>query len=487
MALRILTTGLENYLPGGGNYLKVLVLGITGSGKTTFASWAPKPIFAACEAGLSSVARKRLPFGEVNTSQDMIELLEMLKVDSRRPSTSRQYQTLCWDTVDGLQRKIKLEWCEISGKSIFEGRSAWAHLDSKMNAILTRVINLQMNVVATAHLRDKVIRDDEDERETHEYMIRVQGSLGDTLPDEFDIVGLAEKRWTASEGQRTEERVLTFTSTPKFPMLKNRLGIQPSTFVLKNAQSDWDRLYSGMQQGAEGLLPMSMIEEVPSLPDNQPSAVAVTPAQTKSGPVPPQPAAIIDYRLLDKKTLVTLCRERGVDKLETGMPISGNTIKAELVQALIASDGRVAQRKSGEAPAAAVVQPVAADVPPAAPLEQVADGVVNTETGELVKEATPEQQHDQAVAVVASTLGGTVIEEAVEEPVAPPAPERTPTAADAIARRQGPPASDAKCEECQKDIGPGSGENVNYIRVARIRYRGEYCNACFFKKRDGKS
>src|SRR3954463_15940094 len=102
MALKIRTTGLEQYAPGGTARLKMLCIGGPGAGKTRNAAFWPKPFYLSCEAGLASVADQKVPYVEINTSSDMLDALDYLKNESNKPEQFRSVGTVVVDTLDAF-------------------------------------------------------------------------------------------------------------------------------------------------------------------------------------------------------------------------------------------------------------------------------------------------------------------------------------------------------------------------------------------------
>ena len=76
MAFKVRTTGASDY----GRYIKMLVAGNPGAGKTLLASTALNPIYASAEGGLMSIADKGLPYVEIEKIDDLLELKQMLKL-----------------------------------------------------------------------------------------------------------------------------------------------------------------------------------------------------------------------------------------------------------------------------------------------------------------------------------------------------------------------------------------------------------------------
>jgi hypothetical protein len=102
-----------------------------------------------------------VPYVSINTSQDMLDLLAYLKQECRQPADQRQYRPIVIDTLDAFQRKVKNEWMEKEKKEVFTGWEAWGFLNSKMQLLMTRLLNLDMNVIVNVHYKDKTTKDDE--------------------------------------------------------------------------------------------------------------------------------------------------------------------------------------------------------------------------------------------------------------------------------------------------------------------------------------
>lgn len=515
MPLKIYRTGLEQYAPGGSARLRVLILGDGDTGKTRWSSYAPRPIYAACEPGIAAIADRQMPAMDIHTSSEMMELLRFLQRECRKPDAMRDYQTLVIDTFDAYARNVKLEWAEGNGKEIFTGREAWAFLDQKLNILLTWLMRLDMNVIVLAHLKDKTTKDDDSGRESHELMIRLQGQNAESIYDDFDLVGLMDYRWVARSGERVRQRSLTFHKTPKYPMLKDRLALTPEYLDVNFEDSDWEKLFARLQERIDSLRPVEIVEEI-TVEDPD----VVPPSKAGAGPVPQQALPQIDLTKLDRAALADMCKSRGVTTTADGLPIRGNTIKAELVAALekhaqsgtagmMPVEGPAPARRRGRTAKDVEVpevlptpdpepapEPEPTPEPEPAATETVAEpeGQVDPATGELVQENDPQtvsrNLQDQAVELVAKELGATVISDEGTDPpdaapaVAPqPPPPPAPASAAAVELARAEAASQATernprdyCEACDKFIGENSGENPNFVRIAWIRYRKALCN-----------
>lgn len=520
--LVIKTTGLEQYAPGGEARVKVLLIGGPAAGKTRWSSYFPSPIYADCEGGLASVADRRVPYVAINNSQDMADLLNHVKMDGRLPKEKRQYQTVVIDTFDAYQRKLKNEWMEVNKREAFTGWEAWGFLDQKMQLLLTKLLNLDVNVIVNVHYKDKVTKDDD--KESHELMLQLSGEIKDTAFNDFDLVGWMGTYWEAVAGERVEKRGITFKRTPDKPFLKDRLHVTPPWLEVIFAPSDYEDLFSRIAARAEGLPPSETLGQIATA---QPDGLdtVTTPEQATSGALPAQAPVELPLTQLDKPTLLKKARELGITILKDGSPIKGNTLKSELIAAIEAHQQKLFEQPTTErlVEEAGVIREalneradrmlvdtqdlhIPAQAGPSG-IERVAEGSVDTATGELLQQVAPlgeraleldeedrrEQArqagvfiHDgppavleakpptieEAVAAVKGTLGGEVI-----------AQEATRAASEALARHTQPTAakSDAgTCEDCGKDL---AHESPDYVKLSRIKYRKSLCQVDYQRRK----
>ena len=511
MALLIKTTGLEQYAPGGEARTKLLIVGGSGAGKTRMASFFPRPIFADCEAGLASVADRKVAYVPVSNSTDMLDLLTFLKGECRLPKDRRTYDTVVVDTLDAYQRKLKQEWMDRERAETFTGWEAWGYINQKMQILLTRLLNLDMNVVVNVHYKDKTTKDDQTKAESHQLMLQLSGESADTTFNDFDQVGWMGTYWEAVGGERVQKRGLTFTPTPDKPFLKDRLHVTPKWFEVLFADSDYEQLFVRVAQRLETLTPGETVGEVPSADLSTDAPAVVTPGTMKSGALPAKPVVELPLLQMDKPTLAAMARELGIETLPDGSPIKGNTLKGELVGAI------EHHRAQPQAPAVAEPAAVVPAPAPAVPVPGPGDGAVPTEvtpngpdmaaahllTGAraprqaatsglrpvtrtpaltvtpgvkavpegLVDTATGELRDPPdmaaAVATVEATLGGQVVPETRPEPVVVAAPVAVMT----------PPVL---CEDCGTDL---AGENSDQVKLAWIKFRKKLCEADYAKRR----
>jgi len=122
--------------------LKVLVYGASGSGKTTFGSTAPKPIFASAENGLLAIADKELPFVQIASKVDLLDLYKYLRDEKH------DYETVVIDSITEINEVIKVDIEKKTGRAM--QLKDWGELAKTIEKILRMFRDLPMNVVIIA-------------------------------------------------------------------------------------------------------------------------------------------------------------------------------------------------------------------------------------------------------------------------------------------------------------------------------------------------
>lgn len=245
MTLIIKTTGWEDYL-GEGAYIKALVMGTPGAGKTRSASFWPKPIVADCDQGRMSIADRGIPYGEIRSTAQMDELLEAVKRESVR-GADRKYSTLVIDTLDSYQRTVIHERLVSEKKDSLQGWADWGHLDAKMTQFVEKLLNLPMNIVVNLHTKETVEKVPGEEDSTLVTVgPKLKGDLREQIAAEFDLVGVMETGWTAVNGKRGLSRWIRWEPTPRYPILKDRSGQLPVTTPVTFSPDDFSNLFQAI-------------------------------------------------------------------------------------------------------------------------------------------------------------------------------------------------------------------------------------------------
>lgn len=408
MALKIQQTGLEQYAPGGQARLKIMLIGGPGAGKTRLSSYWPSPIYADCEAGLASIADRKMPFVNIRNSNDMLEFLTEMRLESGRPYDGRRFKTVVIDTLDAFQRKVMDEWLLANpGAGSFRGYDAWGYLDAKMNMLLTRLLNLDMNVIVNCHYTDKTIKEGvgDSASERQELQLQLSGAIKDRVFNDFDLVGWMGKYYEAVDGQRVEKRGLTFKSDERRPFLKDRLFVTPEWMEVRFADSDYETLFSAFTARMDEFAPTEEIGEITSLTPEGAGDTGITFGGVAGGPVAPINPSEIPLSQFDKPTLAKIARDEGITTMPDGQPIRGNTLKGELVAAI--EHGRAQKANTPAAEAAVVPTEV---VPVSAPVQEAPAAA----PGEVAAEPNPTVAPSESAAFPAAT----------SDPVSPsPSPE----------------------------------------------------------------
>lgn len=281
MSLVIKTTGFEQFLdPAGGSWIKALIMGEHGVGKTPSAACWPKPIIADCERGLMSVANKGVPYAEIKSPADMDALLEHLRIEGMKPPEKRKYQTLVIDTVDSYQRVLIQDRLRTERKESLSGWADWGYLDAKMTQLIDRMLNLPMNVVVNMHVKDD--KDEDGETSILVKKARLKGDIKDTIFQDFDLIGQMESSYVAEGGERVLKRQIRWHAEPRFPKLRDRSGKLPRFTEVDFTDEDYFRIFNTITAGVDDLPEESTVETLQTEAD---TSVPAAEPDAKGGPV----------------------------------------------------------------------------------------------------------------------------------------------------------------------------------------------------------
>ena len=287
MSLIIKKTSWEDYLdPSGGAFVKALIMGAHGAGKTRSASFWPKPIFADTERGRMSLADRSVPYADIRSTADMDGLLEHLRKECQKPVAGRAYQTLVIDTVDSYQRTIIQERLRAEKREALSGWADWGYLDGKMTQLVERLLNLPMNIVVNLHVKD--VSDGGDEDGDNSILVkkaRLKGDIKDTIFQDFDLIGQMETSFKAVKGERVLERNIRWASEPRFPNLRDRSGKLPRFTLIDFTEGDYSRIFDTLTGGLDDLPAAETVETI----ETGATDAEVRPAGTDEtgGPVTP--------------------------------------------------------------------------------------------------------------------------------------------------------------------------------------------------------
>jgi hypothetical protein len=226
---------------------RVLVYGVEGIGKSTFAAGAPSPIFIQTEDGLGSLAVDHFPIA--TKAGDVLDAIAALH------EPDHGFQTVVIDSLDWLETLI---WRDIEakydakdlayGKGAMIAAEEWRKVLEGLNSLRN---NQGMAVVLIAHCEIK--RFDSPETEPYDrYQPKLQARSSALVREWCDAVLFANYRTIVkkaevgfnkevSRGISTGERLLYTSERPAY-MAKNRYALPESIGL------DWDSFVNAITQ-----------------------------------------------------------------------------------------------------------------------------------------------------------------------------------------------------------------------------------------------
>lgn len=124
------------------NYVKALVYGDSGVGKTVLGSTAPNPIFISAERGLLSLADKDISVIEVDTLAHVEEAYQYLKKD-------KDFQTVVLDSLSEIAEVLLSEFKITEGK---DARQAYGKMGDEMAKLTRKFRSLDKHVLFIAKI-----------------------------------------------------------------------------------------------------------------------------------------------------------------------------------------------------------------------------------------------------------------------------------------------------------------------------------------------
>jgi hypothetical protein len=244
MGLNICVTGADEY----GRYLKCLLCGDPGAGKTRSSSTWPNPLLASVNANLMSVADRAMIYAPIHTSADMLQLRHTLDnpPDVRQRLIGRPVDTLVVDTIDHFQQLLAAERRRDEKKDVLAGPD-WGWLGDEMRSALRGLRNLPLHVVLLCHLKMT------EDMEAGKVYLRpsLQGAVGDEIAGYVDVA-LALKAVTTLENaadggapQRVVHRYAQTYPDPQLPWVRDNSGNLPPEFEI-NFEDDFARLHAAV-------------------------------------------------------------------------------------------------------------------------------------------------------------------------------------------------------------------------------------------------
>lgn len=220
----------------------ILMHGMPGLGKSTFASKAPSPIFLCAEKGTSHLDVTRL---ELNTFDDFITAINELKTEPH------DFKTVVIDTVDHVEPLIFKEVCKAKGKESIEDIGyakgyifALEYWNKLVDALETLRDEKGMNVILLAHTDVKPHNDPQQPDPYDRYIVKLHHKAASLLIDRVENVLFAnyftyvEKKDAGKNKAFGDGSRLMFTEHRPAFQAKNRFELP---FQLPLEWDDYDK------------------------------------------------------------------------------------------------------------------------------------------------------------------------------------------------------------------------------------------------------
>lgn len=214
---------------------RIIVHGVAGVGKTTFAASASKPVFIQTEDGLGAIDVPHFPLAK--TFGEVMEAFQALYTEQH------DYETVCVDSLDWLEPLVWAEACKRNGwqtieqpgygKGYLSATDIWREYADAVNALRN---DRGMAIVQLAHTDIK--RFDSPETEPYDrYVIKLHKRAAELLQEHADILLFANWKVSTTKAdvgfnQKVTravgrgERTLYTEERPAF-LAKNRHNLPP--------------------------------------------------------------------------------------------------------------------------------------------------------------------------------------------------------------------------------------------------------------------
>lgn len=192
----------------------LMVYGMGGVGKTTFAATAPKPLIVDCENGSKYFGLRGIDVdvAKIGTWSDLEGIFDIAK--------SGKYETIVIDPIGELMEKLKRFMIARADRKLVQGdgspsMAGWGWLKDTMRSTIKTLRDSGVHLILVAHVDEKA---DED-RLVRRPLIATK--LSDELVNMVDIVGYMI---TTTDGEGQEKRIILVDPASDKYVAKDRTG-----------------------------------------------------------------------------------------------------------------------------------------------------------------------------------------------------------------------------------------------------------------------
>lgn len=261
-------------------FIKALICGPAGSGKTLISTTFPNPWFISAEGGLMSIVERDIPYTVLPDpdGQSTYDALLEIKKRLEQPPAVRVKQfgfpvdTLVIDTIDEVSRLLLNEH-KAKGKQPTLQDYGW--LKDTLTLFVQGLRAMNIHVVLTCHLKSKEIN------EVSSIVPAIEGGFSERVADYVDLAMVLKSDVRTRPAGNTTERYLDRhlqTFPDEIDWIKDRSGKLPFEFPV-NFEDDYDRMAALIY--GENLPAVTD----PDAPVSEDEAAAVEAAEADEAPV----------------------------------------------------------------------------------------------------------------------------------------------------------------------------------------------------------
>lgn len=278
-------------------FIKALVCGEPGTGKTLIASTFPDPFYLTTEGLMMSVADRDVPYHKLKSQDELLMAIKMLQ----QPAKVRAQQfgfpikTVVVDTIDDVSIMLLKERMRAEHHTQAQLQD-YGWLKDQMTEIVTALRNLDMNVVLACHLKSREVGG------MNTLIPAVEGGFAEKIAGYVDLAVVLQSRLgtkiVGHDTVRVVERFMQTIPDPQHRFIKDHSGKLPADFPV-NFEDDYERLATIIYGAPPAVTLDEGTDEAPE-PVSEPETEAVeeTIVEEVETPAVEEPEAERDHRFV---------------------------------------------------------------------------------------------------------------------------------------------------------------------------------------------